>query len=201
MLATHGVCLELSSSRRARSPVHSLAQQPPLQSFLSSLLITPLVFLLGKQDEVIKILQACTIPPASPPTHHTRQPYVDLAEGSATAERSLLLDYVTAKFVPASTASLAKPLHSSMQSVLHGTRNKHGVIVVSAGACLVAMLLQPLAGSLFTIRPTEVIIPRTCIRTHVPRSPLTYSCSTQRPPPSPSPSSALPLTWPTWTHS
>lgn len=106
----------------------SLSGTQFLKSFLSSLLITPLVYLLGKQDEVIKILQ----------------PYVDLAEGSATAERSLLLDYITA---------------NSLRSIIRGAKNKHGVIVVSAGACVIAMLLQPLAGSLFTIRPTEVTLP------------------------------------------
>ncbi|KZV98940.1 hypothetical protein EXIGLDRAFT_763170 [Exidia glandulosa HHB12029] len=106
----------------------SLSSTQFLKSFLSTLLITPLVFLLGKQDETIKLLQA-----SSP------------HQSSATAERSLLLDYITA---------------NSIQSIYRGTLNKHGVIIVSAAACVIANLLQPLAGSLFTIRPTEVVLPQ-----------------------------------------
>lgn len=107
----------------------SLSSTQFLKSFLSSLLITPLGYLLSKQDEFIKLLQ----------------PYVDLAESSATAERSLLLDYVTA---------------NSLQSIYRGALNKHTVIAVSASACVISMLLQPLAGSLFTIRPTQITLPQ-----------------------------------------
>ncbi|KAH7102428.1 hypothetical protein BKA62DRAFT_769577 [Auriculariales sp. MPI-PUGE-AT-0066] len=103
-----------------------------LKSFLSSLFIFPLVYVYRKQDEFNKIIQ----------------PYIDLQQGKATAERSLLLSYV---------------LSNPIRSIFSGLANKHNVIVVSAIGSVLAMLLQPLAGSLFTIRPTELDLPDTPI--------------------------------------
>ncbi|KAL5480378.1 hypothetical protein ACEPAI_1648 [Sanghuangporus weigelae] len=92
-----------------------------LTSFFPILLVAPLGLLWESKNWLVK----------------RYQPYINMSRGDATAEDSLLLDYVSI---------------NTLYCVFLAFSKRHWLVFISAVAGLVTILLQPLAGAIFDVQ-------------------------------------------------
>ncbi|TDL20468.1 hypothetical protein BD410DRAFT_805027 [Rickenella mellea] len=71
-------------------------------------------------------------------------PYIAMAHGNARAEESVLLDYIGM---------------NSIYAVWYSLKHRHKLVTLAGLTYLPTLLLQPLAGALFTIKQTPATIP------------------------------------------
>ncbi|KAI5117631.1 hypothetical protein M0805_001274 [Coniferiporia weirii] len=124
-----GVALEVAlaiSNKNQGFAVHQqnvfkFASQQFLTSFFPIVLVAPLALLWESKNWLVK----------------RYQPYINLARGEASAEDSLLLDYVSI---------------NSLYCVWVAFTKRHWLVFISALAGLATLLLQPLAGAIFDIQ-------------------------------------------------
>ncbi|KAH9023391.1 hypothetical protein EDB85DRAFT_1870740 [Lactarius pseudohatsudake] len=131
LLAVFGVALEvvlgISNKNHGFSlpekSVFSFASTHFWTAFLSSLIFTPLASMVHGFDWAIRMWN----------------PYLILSRGNASADETLLVDYVR----------LSSPRPFITYNAL---RFKHQFVLVSGFTALAALLFQPLAGSIFSIK-------------------------------------------------
>ncbi|KAH9005494.1 hypothetical protein EDB86DRAFT_2878526 [Lactarius hatsudake] len=136
LLAVFGVALEvvlgISNKNHGFSlpekNVFSFASTHFWTAFLSSLIFTPLTFMVYGFDWAIRMWN----------------PYLILSRGNASADETLLVDYIA---------------DSRPFITYNALKFKHQFVLVSGFTAVVALLFQPLAGSIFSIQkfPTESI--------------------------------------------
>ncbi|KAH8113035.1 hypothetical protein DFH11DRAFT_1510822 [Phellopilus nigrolimitatus] len=101
--------------------VFGFLSQQFLTSFFPILFVAPLVLLWDAKNWLIK----------------RYQPYINLSRGDASAENSLLLDYVSV---------------NTIYCVWMAFTKRHWLVFISALASLSTLILQPLAGAIFDIQ-------------------------------------------------
>jgi hypothetical protein len=88
------------------------------------------------------------------------QPYIDLVHGHATAEKSLLLDYTTTRWVTSQSLVLFRVhppsdccrIASKFFVWITAYRNNHYMVAAIAIIGIITLIVNPLAPAMFTIR-------------------------------------------------
>lgn len=114
--------------------VFSFASTQFLTSFFPTLLVVPLAYFWSIADWMLRWYQ----------------PYITLAEGSAPASRSILLDYIAL---------------NQIAVLFYSFKYKHYLVYISTVTVLIVILLQPLAGSLLEVQQVPHSVVSTAIST------------------------------------